>query len=507
MATSEYIPEKRAAREGIYSSEAIPRRRSRSRLSGSVLAPLPMIFNDLISILLAFGAALVLRAIFLDKVSRFSGMRHSVAAAPLNLLYLAWFALVYMLVARRYGLYGHIIKTAGGAHELRMTAQACLNAGMLLCGAVYMMHNLVISRALVLLLTFSAMFSLCFRRAMWRKRRYRQYERGLSTRHVLIVGTNAMGYSLGRQIKNESRLGYTLRGYIRTSSGGESSGETAGTSVLGGLEDMRQIARKYFIDEVILTEALPVARVIPVLKQARELGIDVRSVSGYYNELTTNSGIEYLGTFPLISLHRDTPKFISLAIKRAGDIVFSSLALAASAPLMLVIAIAIRLESGGPVIYVSERVGKRGHIFPCFKFRTMVMNADQLRKNLDGLNERDAVLFKVKNDPRVTRLGRLLRKYSLDELPQFFNVLRGEMSLVGPRPPMASEVEKYKLEHLRRLEVLPGLTGLWQVQARQDASFEKYIALDTAYVENWSFWLDLKILFRTAEVVLRGTGA
>jgi lipopolysaccharide/colanic/teichoic acid biosynthesis glycosyltransferase len=136
----------------------------------------------------------------------------------------------------------------------------------------------------------------------------------------------------------------------------------------------------------------------------------------------------------------------------------------------------------------------------------MVSNADQLRKEMESLNERDGVLFKVKNDPRITPLGRLLRKYSLDELPQFFNVLRGEMSLVGPRPPLASEVEKYELEHLRRLEVPPGLTGLWQVQARQDASFEKYIALDTAYVENWSFWLDMKILWRTAEVVLRGTG-
>jgi exopolysaccharide biosynthesis polyprenyl glycosylphosphotransferase len=200
------------------------------------------------------------------------------------------------------------------------------------------------------------------------------------------------------------------------------------------------------------------------------------------------------------------PRTISVALKRVGDVVFSLLALIATSPMMLAIAIAIRLEGGGPIIYVSERIGKRGRVFPCFKFRTMVTNADHLRKNLDGLNERDGVLFKSKNDPRVTRLGRFLRKYSLDELPQFLNVLRGEMSLVGPRPPIASEVEKYQLEHLRRLEVLPGLTGLWQVQARQDASFEKYIALDTAYVENWSFWLDVKILFRTAEVVMRGTG-
>jgi lipopolysaccharide/colanic/teichoic acid biosynthesis glycosyltransferase len=173
---------------------------------------------------------------------------------------------------------------------------------------------------------------------------------------------------------------------------------------------------------------------------------------------------------------------------------------------MILLAIIIKLDSPGAVFYVSERIGKRGRVFPCFKFRTMVVNAEKLKKDLAALNERDGILFKLSNDPRVTRIGRFLRKYSIDELPQFFNVLRGEMSIVGPRPPIASEVAKYELEHFRRLEVLPGLTGLWQVQARQDSSFAKYIALDTAYVENWSFWLDLKILLRTAHVVVRGTG-
>jgi lipopolysaccharide/colanic/teichoic acid biosynthesis glycosyltransferase len=130
-----------------------------------------------------------------------------------------------------------------------------------------------------------------------------------------------------------------------------------------------------------------------------------------------------------------------------------------------------------------------------------------MKKDLAAMNERDGVLFKLSNDPRVTRIGKLLRKYSIDELPQLLNVLRGEMSMVGPRPPLASEVEKYELEHLRRLDVLPGITGLWQVQARRDSSFAKYIALDTSYVENWSFWLDMKILLRTVGVVLAGTGS
>jgi lipopolysaccharide/colanic/teichoic acid biosynthesis glycosyltransferase len=151
-------------------------------------------------------------------------------------------------------------------------------------------------------------------------------------------------------------------------------------------------------------------------------------------------------------------------------------------------------------------VGRKGRNFTCLKFRTMVATADKMRENLEHRNERDGILFKISNDPRITRVGAWLRKYSLDELPQFLNVVAGDMSLVGPRPPLASEVERYKLSHLRRLDVLPGMTGLWQIEARQDPSFDNYISLDTVYVENWSLMLDLRILARTVGVVLSGTG-
>jgi exopolysaccharide biosynthesis polyprenyl glycosylphosphotransferase len=194
-------------------------------------------------------------------------------------------------------------------------------------------------------------------------------------------------------------------------------------------------------------------------------------------------------------------------MKRVSDVVLSLSALLVASPALIAIAIAIKLDSPGPVFYISERIGKKGRVFRCLKFRTMVADAEKRKQALVAHNERSGILFKMKNDPRVTRVGAKLRKYSLDEIPQFVNVLRGEMSLVGPRPPLASEVEKYELEHFRRLEVLPGLTGLWQVRARQDPSFERYVALDLAYVENWSFWLDIKILIRTTEVVFRGTGS
>jgi len=505
MATSEYIPGKELPEGSQASALSLQMGKSRHRVGAAILTHLPMVFNDAITIVFALAAALVLRAIFVEKAVRFSDIPLRLGIAPISVIYLGWFVLVYVLVARRYGLYGHLLKGASFGHELRMTCQACLNAGMLLCGAVYMMHDLIISRALVLLLTFSAMVALCIRRSAWRMRRYSMYERGVSTRHVVILGTNHVGRSLGRQIITEPRLGYTLRGYILTPDTAPPA-EMPGIEFLGGFDDLRRITRKHFVDEVIVAETYPTDEIIRLLKAAREVGLDVRSVSGYYNDLALNASVEYLGAFPLVSLHRNAPRTISIALKRAADFVIASLALIAVSPIMAIIAIAIRLEGKGPIFYISERIGRRGHVFSCFKFRTMVVNADQIKNDLDSLNERDGVLFKVKNDPRVTPLGHILRKYSLDELPQLFNVLRGEMSLVGPRPPIASEVEKYELEHLRRLEVLPGITGLWQVHARQDASFETYIALDTAYVENWSFWLDMKILFRTADAVLRGTG-
>ena len=194
-------------------------------------------------------------------------------------------------------------------------------------------------------------------------------------------------------------------------------------------------------------------------------------------------------------------------MKRVMDVVLVGAGAGGVAPLMLVIALLIRMDSPGPVFYRAARIGRKGRTFTCYKFRTMVANADKMKRGLAHKNERDGILFKISNDPRITKVGARLRKYSLDELPQFFNVLSGDMSLVGPRPPLASEVEKYDLAHLRRLDVLPGMTGLWQVEARQDPSFDSYISLDTAYVENWNLLLDLRILARTVGVVLAGTGA
>jgi exopolysaccharide biosynthesis polyprenyl glycosylphosphotransferase len=277
--------------------------------------------------------------------------------------------------------------------------------------------------------------------------------------------------------------------------------------VIGNVRNCVSLARSLFVDEIYFSTPAEKETVIQVVEEARALGIDVRVVPDLYDGLAWNAPVEFIGQFPTIPLHRgDFPRG-AFMVKRVLDVSLSLLALLVLAPVMAVIAIMVRLDSSGPIFYKAERIGRKGRTFRCFKFRTMVVNADKMRKDLAHLNERNDVLFKISNDPRITKFGARLRKYSLDELPQIFNVLKGDMSLVGPRPPLASEVAKYDIAHLRRLDVLPGMTGLWQVEARQDPSFDSYISLDTAYVENWNLLLDLRILARTISVVLQGTGA
>ncbi len=210
----------------------------------------------------------------------------------------------------------------------------------------------------------------------------------------------------------------------------------------------------------------------------------------------------------LLQRTRSTSRISAAGVmfKRLSDIVLASFGLLFLSPLLLAIAIAVKLDSCGPVLYISERFGKGGRAFRCFKFRTMNANADDCFSDVMHLNEREGVLFKASKDPRVTGIGKFLRKYSLDELPQLFNVVLGDMSLVGPRPPIAREVKQFAPSHLRRFDVIPGITGLWQIQARQDPSFDSYISLDLIYIDNWSPWLDWQIIAKTIVVVLSGTG-
>ncbi len=328
-------------------------------------------------------------------------------------------------------------------------------------------------------------------------------------RNVLIVGAGPAGKALQKYLEDTPQLGYSVKGFVdrrlRPREPGPSNSGLA-QPMLGAVSDLESIIRIHFIDEVLVT--LPSARdlIKEVVARARLFGTQVRVVPDLYDGLALGAPIESVGQFPTVTVHSRAIPALQLTIKRSTDAILSAIALLLLSPFFLLIAILIKCDSEGPVFYNSVRLGKKGNTFVCHKFRTMVADAESRKESLQHLNERDGILFKISNDPRITKLGRFLRKWSLDELPQLWNVLKGDMSLVGPRPPIPDEFKRYAVEHLRRLEVVPGLTGLWQVYSRQSASFDDYIKLDIEYVDSWSVWLDITLIAKTFYVVLAGTG-
>jgi exopolysaccharide biosynthesis polyprenyl glycosylphosphotransferase len=423
----------------------------------------------------------------------------------ISVCYLVLFGVYLVAFGRLYGLY----KTAPGRNSLneqRMTIQAVLTAGLVLCGTLYVMRAYAVSRIVVALTLVLTMFAVMLRRAIWARIQRRRFVQGREVRNVLIVGDGRVGNALRNHLLSLQSMGFRFMGFVSIDESAPQREGAESSPVVGTLKNCVTVARSLFVDEIYFTVPVERDKVIALVDEAHANGIDVRVVPDLYDGLAWNAPVEYVGQFPTIPLHRrDFPRG-AFVLKRVLDIVACSVALVLCAPLMLLIALMVKVDSKGPVFFRAERVGRKGRNFTCLKFRTMVNEADRLRNGLADRNEREGLLFKISKDPRVTPVGHWLRKYSLDELPQFFNVLAGDMSLVGPRPPLTSEVQQYDLPHLRRLDVLPGITGLWQVEARQDPSFDNYISLDTAYVENWSLLLDLKIMARTVGVVVSGTG-
>jgi exopolysaccharide biosynthesis polyprenyl glycosylphosphotransferase len=266
---------------------------------------------------------------------------------------------------------------------------------------------------------------------------------------------------------------------------------------------LSRIAREEFIDELVVASSDPSVLDF-VVQEACKNKLDVTIAPDLC--VPVSGDIENVGGLPLFKVQDHRPPEYRLALKRGLDFVLATSGLIALSPLLLLIAALIRWDSAGSVLYRAPRTGRKGRQFVCYKFRTMVADADALKHELRGRNEREGAFFKIGNDPRITQLGRLLRRYSLDELPQLWNVLLGDMSLVGPRPHPVDDVSRYELQHLQRLDFVPGMTGLWQVTARRDSSFERNVALDVEYIKNWNLWLDLRILCKTVSAVFQGSG-
>lgn len=319
-------------------------------------------------------------------------------------------------------------------------------------------------------------------------------------RNVLIVGAGSFGRHVAQQIRSHPEQGRSVCGFL-------DDDDPLGGEVIGRTSNLAAVSRASFVDEIILASTQDRELTLRLLDEAKRLHLDVEMAIDLFGCRPVQFAVGKVGDLSAICLHREPSPITQLAAKRLLDILGAVLGILILGPVSAAVACLIKWDSSGPVIYSAWRIGRKGNPFRCFKFRTMVWNADQIKPSLRNRNERSGPFFKMSDDPRITGVGRWLRRYSLDELPQLWNVLRGEMSLVGPRPHPLDDFDGYGVEHLGRLDVTPGITGLWQVSARRDPSFEKAIQLDREYIEAWSLSLDFRILFRTISAVFRGSGA
>jgi exopolysaccharide biosynthesis polyprenyl glycosylphosphotransferase len=322
---------------------------------------------------------------------------------------------------------------------------------------------------------------------------------GGDVRNVLIVGAGGVGRRVASYLERHPEGGRTMCGFLDNE-------RPLGNGVIGRVSDLARLARTGFVDEVILAAPHEQGLTLQVLREARRLRLDLGIVPELFGCKPTGREVERVGDLLVICLHAERLPAARLVLKRVVDVMGASLALTALSALMAVIAGLIKLDSPGQVLYCAQRAGRKGRLFRCYKFRTMVSDADALKEHLRRDNQRLGPCFKIVDDPRITRLGRFLRHYSLDELPQLWNVLKGDMSLVGPRPHPLDDVAGYEIEHLARLDVTPGITGLWQVTARRDPSFQRGMELDREYIRTWSLGSDMRILLRTFLAVARGSG-
>jgi len=450
-------------------------------------------------------AALMAWWIRFEVISHQVTVHESREVSGRNWAFLFLYILLFMLFAYARKLYVPP-RRIEFAHEALDVLKVSLAAGAALSTFIYVLGDRVVSRGAIGGNVIISIILLIAWRAFLR---FPGVSGLTDARNVLIVGAGTEGQALHKYLLETPRLGYSVMGFTDRRMSSRDlvlSNDSQALPMLGPVSELDSILRTHFIDEVLIT--LPSARdlIKEVVARARLFGIQVRVVPDLYDGLALGAPVESVGHFPAVILHSRPIPALQLTVKRSVDAISSAIALFVLGPMFLLIAILIKFDSEGPVFYNSVRLGRKGKTFICHKFRTMAADAEARREALQHLNEREGILFKISADPRLTKLGRFLRKWSLDELPQLWNVLKGDMSLVGPRPPIPDEFRQYSVEHLRRLEVVPGLTGLWQVHSRQSPSFDDYIQLDLKYVDSWSLWLDITLIAKTFYVVLAGTG-
>ncbi len=455
--------------------------------------------SDILLTGLAFEAAYRIRIVLPLE-------REFFIVAPVKALLLGFVVLSWVFLGVSLGIYQRL-ETASPRLVLRDVFRQSFAGGIALVIFEYMLRLDLSRPFLALFVLLSGLFLCLFRLNAGRLARRLRREFG-GPHYVMIAGVEEPARRLAEMVEQSRDLGVRLIGFL-------ANGENRPGSIRIGAEypvhsyaELDALLSRHVIDEILFAvDSSQLAELEEVFLFCDEEGVRTRVLVDFFPHVNSDLYLDRIGSTPLLTFSAAPHDEIRLLVKRLTDVILAGAALLAAAPLMALIAAAIRLTSPGPAIFRQVRCGLNGRRFVFYKFRSMCENAEQLKPALAHLNARDSVVFKIPNDPRLTPIGKLLRKFSIDEWPQLWNVLKGDMSLVGPRPAVPGEVEQYKRWQRRRLRMRPGLTCLWAVAGRDTLDFETWMRLDMEYIDTWSLALDWKIILRTIPRVLTGKGA
>jgi len=422
---------------------------------------------------------------------------------------LAWLVALSWSGSRDAKIVGH------GPVEYKRVIQASLSLFGLVAIGSYL-FQLDLPRSYLLIMLPAGLAALTASRYLWRRWLHRRRDHGMDMANVLAVGDRHTLVELLEDLHRAPRSGYRvvgvcLAGEPQRSDVSGSRGYVAGVPILGAVDNVAEVARTCGADTVAVTSttAFGPSAVRRLSWELEDTEAELILAPALTNIAGPRIHTKPVAGLPLIHVDRPTYRGANRVLKKSFDVLGSAALLLVFSPLLLAVAVGIKVTSPGPMLFRQERIGLNGQTFRMIKFRSMVIDAEARLSRLQD-EHRDAgnvVLFKMKNDPRITNVGKFIRRYSVDEIPQLLNVLRGDMSLVGPRPPLKAEVDRYEVDARRRLLVKPGMTGLWQVSGRSDLTWDESVRLDVYYVENWSITTDLVILGRTAKAVFSSSGA
>jgi exopolysaccharide biosynthesis polyprenyl glycosylphosphotransferase len=453
-------------------------------------------------VILSFLAAFDLRTRILPEVWPLGPIWAFNAHLPILLLV----APLWILVLRYCGAYEPVRKK-NYIETFWLVTKASFTAMMILFAILFITDADRISRLLILVFGLIAFLLLLTSRFTIIKFLRAVRSRGYNYRNILVVGTGKRARKYAEMICSHAELGLRVFGYVDDEPTAADQ-EILGSAIIGRLKDVPDIIQKNVIDEVVI--ALPrswLPSVVEIVRVCEETGIEVTIVADFFNIAIAKLHTTMFYDIPLLTFSTTPSQQLQLLLKDCLDRVGAIVLLVLALPVFVVASIAIKLTSRGPILFKQVRLGLNGRKFTFYKFRSMKVGSEKEMEGLKNYNQMSGPVFKMQHDPRVTPVGRFLRRTSIDEIPQLLNVLKGEMSLVGPRPPLPAETEEYDLWQRRRLSVKPGMTCLWQINGRNNVDFKDWMNLDLLYIDNWSLWLDIRILLKTLVVVIKGDGA